>query len=164
MGGVIRSDIKSNSYSISVSLPSVLSLIFLLHFDSCFRSLFYHRVGPFKGALISWYRPGDKYFRISSTTKIGNGFKLFHPYSTIVNADSIGNNCYIAQCTTIGYSSKGRPTIGNNVGISAHCVIIGNVNIGDNVIIGAGSVVVKDVPSNCVIAGNPAKIIRSLDL
>lgn len=38
--------------------------------------------------------------------------------------------------------------------------IIGNVNIGDNVIVGAGSVVVKDVPSNCVVAGNPAKIIK----
>ena len=40
--------------------------------------------------------------------------------------------------------------------------IIGPVHIGDNVIIGAGSVVVKDVPSNCVVAGNPAKVIRTL--
>jgi serine O-acetyltransferase len=38
----------------------------------------------------------------------------------------------------------------------------GGITIGDNVIVGAGSVVVKDVPSDCVIAGNPAKVVRYL--
>ena len=41
--------------------------------------------------------------------------------------------------------------------------IFGNVHIGDNVIVGAGSVVVKDVPDNCVVAGNPAKIIKIIN-
>ena len=39
--------------------------------------------------------------------------------------------------------------------------VIGNIRIGDNVIIGAGSLVIKDVPSNCVVGGNPAKIIST---
>ena len=43
--------------------------------------------------------------------------------------------------------------------IGSNSCIIGHVTIGDNVIIGAGSIVVKDVPSNVVVAGNPAKII-----
>ena len=163
LGGAIIEDLKRNSSAITIHLPWKLRLLFLLHYDSCFRTLFYHRIGPMWSVVIGWYRPGDKYFRISSTTKIGKGLKLFHPYSTIINAESLGENCHIAQCTTIGYSAKGRPTIGNNVGISAHCVIIGNVNIGNNVVIGAGSVVVKDVPSNCIVAGNPAKIIRYLN-
>ena len=163
VGGVILADLQRNADTIAIRLPHALQLLFLLHYDSCFRTLFYHRIGPMRFALIGWYRPGDKYFRISRTTKIGKGFKLFHPYSTIVNAESLGDNCHIAQCTTIGYSSKGRPTIGNNVGISAHCVIIGNITIGNNVIVGAGSVVVKDVPENCVVAGNPARIIRYTD-
>lgn len=40
--------------------------------------------------------------------------------------------------------------------------IIGGVHIGDNVMVGAGSVVVKDIPDNCVVAGNPAKIIKQI--
>ena len=56
------------------------------------------------------------------------------------------------------------PTIGNNVNIGSNTCIIGGISIGDNVIIGAGSVVVKDVPSNVVIAGNPARIIRHLKI
>lgn len=160
---MIMSDIERNKSCFSIQLPTLLLFIVLLHFEGCFRTLFYHRIGPVWACAIGWYRPGDKYFRISVTTKIGMGFKLFHPYCTIVNAESIGDNCHIAQCTTIGYSTKGRPIIGNNVGISAHCVIIGNISIGNNVIIGAGSVVVKDIPDNCIVAGNPARIIRRLE-
>ena len=43
-----------------------------------------------------------------------------------------------------------------------NCLILGGITVGDNVIVGAGSVVVKDVPSNCVVAGNPAKVIKEL--
>ena len=52
------------------------------------------------------------------------------------------------------------PVIGDNVIINAGAKIIGPVRIGDNVEIGANSVVVKDVPSNCVVAGIPARILR----
>ena len=48
--------------------------------------------------------------------------------------------------------------------IGSNTCIIGGISIGDNVVIGAGSVVVKDVPSNVVIAGNPARIIRHLEI
>ena len=44
--------------------------------------------------------------------------------------------------------------------LGATVTIIGHVKIGNNVVVGAGSVVVKDVPDNCIVAGNPAKIIR----
>lgn len=50
--------------------------------------------------------------------------------------------------------------IGNNVWIGGKAVICPGVTIGDNVVVGAGAVVVKDVPSNSVVAGNPAKVIR----
>jgi acetyltransferase-like isoleucine patch superfamily enzyme len=42
-------------------------------------------------------------------------------------------------------------------------MIIGDINIGNNVVVGAGAVVVKDVPDNCIVAGNPARIIKYLD-
>lgn len=75
----------------------------------------------------------------------------------------IGNNCIIGQGVTIGGKSGWYevPVIGDNVHIHAGARIIGPVRIGDNVEIGANSVVVKDVPSNCVVAGVPARIIRS---
>lgn len=60
-------------------------------------------------------------------------------------------------------NSKGEIKIGNNVWIGDKVTILGNVTIGDNVIIGANAVVTHDVPSNCVAAGNPAKIVKRLN-
>lgn len=58
--------------------------------------------------------------------------------------------------------SKGDITIGNNVWIGDKVTILADVHIGDNVIVAANSVVTKDVPSNCIVAGMPAKVVRSL--
>lgn len=58
--------------------------------------------------------------------------------------------------------SKGEIVIGNNVWIGDKATILSGVNIGDNVIIAANSVVTKSVPSNCIIAGAPAKIVKIL--
>lgn len=55
-------------------------------------------------------------------------------------------------------------TIGNNVWIGGSVTILAGVTIGDNVTIGAGSVVVKDIPSGVVAVGNPARVIKHLDL
>ena len=60
-------------------------------------------------------------------------------------------------------SSKGSVTIGNNVWIGDKATILPNVSIGDGCIIGANSVVTKDIPSYCVAAGNPAIIIKQLN-
>ncbi len=87
----------------------------------------------------------------------------------------IGDNCLIAPHVgiyTAGHSINpaGRHktgfaqpiTIGNNVWIGGHCVVLGGVKIGDNSIIAAGSVVTKDVPENTIFAGNPAKKIKDI--
>lgn len=166
MGGgisLIISDIQANKNIINIKLGRWLALIYLLHNNSYFRSLFYYRIGAARAFIISWLRPADSYFNISYTTRIGYSFSFFHPFSTVINAECIGNNFTCLQCTTLGATSKGRPVIGNNVTLGANVTIIGNVIIGDNVTIGAGSVVVKDIPSNVVVAGNPAKIIRYLE-
>ena len=54
-------------------------------------------------------------------------------------------------------------TIGKNVWIGGNCCILPGITIKDNAVIGAGSVVTKDVPANVVVAGNPAKIIKTID-
>ena len=92
--------------------------------------------------------------------KLGESMWMAHPFATILNAESIGDNFSCVHCTTVGATNKGIPIIGNNVFLCANVTIIGPVHIGNNVTIGAGSVVVKDLPDNCVAAGNPAKVIR----
>lgn len=157
---LVFSDILRLKDRIGINLNKWLYLLLFLHTDSYFRVLFYHRIGPFKSYLISWYRPGDRYFTIGTYTKIGYGFKYDHPFSTILNANSIGDNFSCLHGVTLGKKSGGLPIIGNNVFLGASCTIIGEVTIGDNVIVGAGSVVLHDVPSNAIVAGNPAKIIK----
>ena len=62
-----------------------------------------------------------------------------------------------------GYKKYGKIVLGNNVFVGAKTIFLPGVTIGDNVIIGAGSVVTKSFPSNVVVAGSPAKIICSLE-
>jgi maltose O-acetyltransferase len=61
-----------------------------------------------------------------------------------------------------GLESAKPVTIGNNVWLGGKSVICPGVRIGDNSVIGAGSVVVKDIPASCVAVGNPCRVIRSL--
>lgn len=88
-----------------------------------------------------------------------------HPIGIVIHPKvKIGKNCTIFQNVTIGQGKSidgcDIPQIGSNVTIYANAVIIGGIKIGDNAVIGTGSVVLKDVPDNTVFAGNPAKHIR----
>ena len=157
---LIKSDLAAIEKQLSIRIPIILQLFYQLHNNRYYRSIFYHRVGPVISALIGWYRPGDRYFKIANKTKFGRGICIAHPYATIINADSIGDNFHCIHCTTIGATDRGVPVLGNNVSLGANVTIIGPVHIGNNVVIGAGAVVVKDLPDNCVAVGNPAVVIR----
>ena len=161
----INSDLKAIERQINFKLPLFMQLFYQLHNDRYFRHVFYYRIGPVLELFLSWYRPGDKYFWVPFSTKLGKGICYAHPYSTVLNAEYIGDNFSCLHCTTIGKKSPGerRPRIGNNVTVGCHVAIIGDITIGNNVTIGAGSVVVKDVPDNAIVVGNPAKIIKYKD-
>lgn len=132
----------------------VLSFIHLMAELEEFRSLVALRSQfpiPFK----------QKIYFYTKNDNIGKGFIIHHGYSTVIFAEKMGNYCQVWQNVTIGRNGRSRgPRIGNNVKIHAHSIVIGDIDIGDNVIIGAGSVVTKSIPSNCTIVGNPARIIK----
>lgn len=124
-----------------------------------FRSLFYFRTrGNFSKVLRIFY-PKSRSFIIDVDTVIGSGLRLAHPYSTILHAESIGENCYVNHLVTVGEKNGRKPVIGNNVELHANCTVIGGISVGDGAVIGAGAVVVKDVPSNAVVVGNPGRIL-----
>ena len=105
---------------------------------------------------------GIKYgFDIPSQTKIGGGFSISHFGMVIINPQTvIGENCHITGGVIIGKKHGKSPCIGDNVSIGANATSIGGVKIGNNSVIGAGAVVVSDVPDNAMVAGNSAKVIK----
>ena len=92
------------------------------------------------------------------TVKLGRRVRM------ILHARSIGDDCQIRQNTTFGVvrtdHNEELPIIGNRVDIGCNACILGAVHIGDGAAIGAGAVVLKDVPANCIAVGVPAKIIH----
>ncbi len=103
-------------------------------------------------------------------TLLNNGTVFPHPIGIVIGKHAkIGKNCKIYQNTTIGNGKYNKerdrsiPIIGDNVTIYANCNIVGGIIIGDNAVIGAGSVVINDVEANTVVAGNPAKVIKRIE-
>lgn len=137
----------------------IYDLTFELLTSKYFRTLFYFRTNGMLSKLLRIFYPKEQSFHIDAATKIGKGLQLAHPYSTILNAESIGENVYVNHLVTVGEKSGKKPIIGNNVQLHAGCIVIGNIKIGDNAIVGAGAVVVKDIPENAVAVGNPARIL-----
>lgn len=106
---------------------------------------------------------------IKCNTIIGEGFEIFHSaHGSVVSPTTIiGRNVSLRQNTTIGAKgfngAEKSPVIEDNVTIGPNACIIGNITIGHHSVIGAGAVVVKDVPPYAVVAGNPAKVIKMLN-
>ena len=93
---------------------------------------------------------------------IEGGLYIEHGFATIITCSHIGKNCWINQQVTIGNSDASHcPYIGDNVSIKAGAKIIGDVTIGNDVIVGANAVVVKDVPDHSIVAGVPARVIKT---
>lgn len=98
-------------------------------------------------------------------THVGKGFVIFHGFGLVINGDAIiGEYVTMMHNTTIGINKTGGgcPTIGNHVKVGAGTIILRKINIGKNAVIGAGSVITKDVPEKVLIVGNPAKIIKNI--
>ena len=100
---------------------------------------------------------------VSSKLKVGKGLYLGHAYNITINPNAvIGSNCNIHKGIVIGQQNRGKhkgtPTIGNEVWIGINAAIVGNITIGDDVLIAPNAYVNCDVPSHSVVYGNPCVI------
>ena len=103
-------------------------------------------------------------FQIFPGTDIGPGLFIGHFGALGINSSTkVGKNFTIMMGVTIGQANRGKlrgtPVIGDNVWIGAHGVVVGNIRIGNNVLIAPNSYVNFDVPDNSIVIGNPGKII-----
>lgn len=111
------------------------------------------------------YRLSRKFgLEISLQATIGAGLYLGHPYNITVGPDAVlGRNVNLCKGCTVGRVNIGKhmgtPTIGNEVYIGANATVVGNIRIGDDVMIASNAFVNVDVPSHSLVIGNPAQII-----
>ena len=96
---------------------------------------------------------------------IGKGFFIDHGSGVIIGETAIvGDNVTLYQGVTLGgtgkETGKRHPTLGDNVMVSAGAKIIGSFTVGENSKIGAGSVVIEEVPPNCTVVGVPGRIVK----
>jgi serine O-acetyltransferase len=168
----------------SLSLWQLIREDFVVHdcdwASQGFLALAIHRFGNWRMAQPKWmrlvltpmYRCMDKACQVFCgimlpyCVPVGRRVKLEHFGGMILSARQIGNDVTIRQNTTFGIASKAdlnaKPTIEDGVDIGCNAVIVGNITVGRGSVIGAGAVVIRDVPPYSVVAGVPAKVIRTL--
>ncbi|MEO6540817.1 MAG: hypothetical protein ABIN74_07510 [Ferruginibacter sp.] len=157
---VIYYDIKRWQKIMRLSYSRFNGLTYLLMNHKEFRNLFYHRLGGIAFLFLNFYLRKLSTLYIT-TSVIGKGLFIHHGFATIISAESIGDDCWVNQQVTIGFSNDTDcPVILNNVRIAAGAKVFGKIICGNNSVIGANAVVTKDVPDNCTVIGVPAKIIK----
>ncbi len=101
---------------------------------------------------------------IGNNVLLNNNCEIYSSDKITIGDDTvISNNCIIRDCDIhkiIGRINHKPISIGKHVWIGTNCIVLKGVTIGDGAIIGAGSIVVKDVPSRAMVAGNPAIIVK----
>lgn len=121
-------------------------------------------------AVFAFYRIIYEHYKIKymmdipAKAVIGKGLRIEHIGGIVINPEAIlGENITILNGVLIGAQNrgihKGFPVIGNQVWIGTNAIIVGGIHVGNNVLIAPGAYVNFDVPDNCIVLGNPGKII-----
>lgn len=138
-----------------------------------FQALLAHRIAhklaywkiPFLPRYISYLTRIITGIEIHPKAQIGNRFFIDHGEGVVIGETTIiGDDVLIYQQVTLGgigsEHGKRHPTIGNGCIIGAGAKVLGNITLGENVRVGAGSVVLEDVPHNCTVVGIPGRIVQ----
>lgn len=144
-----------------LKLPIDQQLWHLIKYYEDFRRIFLWRLNLDNSIYAIFLNVQIKLYKIFKSTKIEGGIIAFHPFGTVINAKSIGENFIFRNGLTIGNKNNdnsGLPILGDNIEVGVNVVILGNVTIGDNSIIGAGTIVTKNIPNNSIVYGNPIRI------
>ncbi|MDR3239167.1 MAG: serine O-acetyltransferase [Clostridiales bacterium] len=123
----------------------------------------YNRKRFFLARLVSQIGRGLTGIEIHPGAKIGKGFFIDHGMGVVIGETcEIGDNVLVYQGVTLGGTGKDtgkrHPTIGNNVLIGSGVKVLGPFKVGDNARVGAGSVVLREVPANATVVGIPARL------
>jgi serine O-acetyltransferase len=178
--GSFGNDVRADAFRVTGKELSVGSILRLAAFSRTFRPVLTLRFCQWSGnrrspllfvaRLFHRWAQAKAGMDLPSVLRAGPGLLFVHGWGIVVNRDvRIGSNVTLFNGVVIGrkdtISSSGRetqyPVIGDDVWIGPHAIIIGGVRVGDGAVIGAGSVVTKDVPAHCSVVGNPARILRS---
>lgn len=137
-----------------------------------FHALVFHRIAhslysqkvPFLPRLISHISRFLTGIEIHPGAVIGHSVFIDHGMGVVIGETAIiGNYCLIYQGVTLGgtgkETGKRHPTLGENVVVGGGAKVLGNINIGNNVRIGASSVILRDVPSSCTVVGIPGRVV-----
>lgn len=154
-----RDPAAKNLLEVLLCYPGLHAIIFhrIAHF-------FYRRRLFLIARLISHLSRFLTQIEIHPGAKIGEGLFIDHGAGVVIGETTeIGDNVTIYQGVTLGGTGKEKgkrhPTIGNNVVISTGAKILGSITVGDNSKIGAGSVVLKNVPPNSTVVGVPGRVV-----
>ncbi len=168
------SAIKADLQAVFDRDPAATSRLEVILTYSGFHALLAYRVAhrlksagiPFFPRAISQLARWMTGVEIHPSAKIGTGFFIDHGMGVVIGETAeIGDYVTLFQGVTLGGTGKERgkrhPTLGNHVVVGAGAKILGGINIGDNVKVGANSVVLKNVPPNSTVIGVPGRIIKS---
>lgn len=121
---------------------------------------------PLRLLMIAWSRLIQMATGISlpATASIGPGLHIPHAGTIVLHARTvIGADCCLTQGVTVGVSGtgshRGVPEIGDRVYFGANAVVVGRIKVGNDVVIGANSLVNRDVPDHCTLLGVPAAVV-----
>ncbi|MGD1860640.1 MAG: serine O-acetyltransferase [Leptolyngbyaceae cyanobacterium] len=152
--------------------PAARSWLEVLFCYPGLQALMFHRLAhwlwnlglPFFPRLLSHISRFITGIEIHPGARIGCGVFIDHGMGVVIGETAIvGDYCLIYQGVTLGgtgkESGKRHPTLGENVVVGAGAKVLGNIQIGHDVRIGAGSVVLREVPSDCTVVGIPGRVV-----
>ena len=167
----------ADARNIQAKDPAARNLLEVVLLYPGFHILVYHRLahwlyGHRRFFLARWVSQRGRRktgIEIHPGAQIGPGLFIDHGMGIVMGETTvIGSNCTIYHQVTLGGTGKDvgkrHPTIGNNVVVGSGAKVLGPFKVGDHSKIGAGAIVLKEVPPHCTVVGNPGRVVRMNDV